>query len=62
MARLSVLNSSEASDPTCLPRRVLGTTVNLSTITRHGARSSLRALGWMESLTIGAGVGSVVRG
>ena len=62
MARLSAFTSSEASEPTNLPRRVLGTAVNLSTIIRHGARSPLRALGWTESLKIGAGVGSVVKG
>ena len=62
MARLSVLTSSEASDPTSLPRRILGTAVNLSTIIRHGARSPLWALGLMESRKIGAGVGSVVKG
>jgi hypothetical protein len=56
MARLSALTSSEDSEPTNLPRRVLGTAVNLSTIIRHGARSPLSALGWTESLKIGAGV------
>ncbi len=45
MARLSAFTSSEASEPTSLPRRFLGTAVNLSTIIRHGARSPLRALG-----------------
>ena len=50
MARLSAFTSSEASEPTSLPRRLLGTAVNLSTIIRHGARSPLWALGWTESL------------
>jgi hypothetical protein len=62
MARLSAFTSSEASEPTSLPRRLLGTAVNLSTIIRHGARSPLPALGWTESLKIGACVGSVVKG
>ena len=62
MARLSAFTSSEANEPTGLPRRLLGTAVNLSTIIRHGARSPLSALGWMDSLKIGAGVGSVVKG
>jgi hypothetical protein len=62
MARLSAFTSSEASEPTSLPRRLLGTAVNLSTIIRHGARSPLWALGWTESLKIGAYVGSVVKG
>jgi len=62
MARLSAFRSSEASEPTRLPMRILGTAVNLSTIIRHGARSPLRALGWTESLKIGACVGSVVNG
>ena len=59
---MSAFTSSEASEPTSLPRRLLGTAVNLSTIIRHGARSPLSALGWTESLKIGAGVGSVVKG
>src|SRR4026209_1428869 len=62
MARLSALISSELSDPTSLPRRLLGTAVNLSTIIRHGERRPLCALGWMVSLKIGTGVGSVVKG
>ena len=62
MARLSAFTSSEASEPTGLPKRLLGTAVNLSTIIRQGARSPLRALGWTESLKIGACVGSVVKG
>ena len=45
MARLSAFTSSEASEPTSLPRRFLGTAVNLSTIIRHGARNPLWALG-----------------
>jgi len=62
MARLSAFTSSEASEPTSLPRRFLGTAVNLSTIIRHGARSPLWGLGWMGSLKIGAGVESVISG
>jgi len=62
MARLSAFTSSEASEPTSLPRRLLGTAVNLSTIIRHGARSPLWTPGWTESLKIGACVGSVVKG
>jgi hypothetical protein len=41
MARLSVLISSEVSDPSSLPSRLLGTAVNLSTIIRHGERRPL---------------------
>ena len=62
MARLTAFTSSEASEPTRLPRRLLGTAVNLSTIIRDGARSPLRAPGWTGSLNIGACVGSVVNG
>ena len=62
MARLSAFTSSEASEPTNLPRRFLGTAVNLSTIIRHGVRRPLWALGWTDSLKIGACVGSVVKG
>ena len=62
MARFSAFISKEASDPTSLPRRLLSTSVNLSTIIRHGARSPLWALGCTESLKIGACVGSVVKG
>ncbi|HET9605905.1 MAG TPA: hypothetical protein VFO87_02570 [Nitrospira sp.] len=62
MARLSALLSSEVSDPTSLPSRLLGTAVNLSTFIRHGERRPLWVLGWMGSLKIGAGVGSVVKG
>lgn len=36
MARLSAFTSSEASEPTSIPRRRFGTAVNLSTIIRHG--------------------------
>jgi hypothetical protein len=39
MARLSAFTSSEANEPTSLPKRLLGTAVKLSTIIRHGARS-----------------------
>lgn len=45
MARLSAFPSSEASEPTSLPRRLLGTAVNLSIIIRQGVRSPLRAPG-----------------
>ena len=62
MARLSAFTSSEASEPTRVPRRLLGTAVNLSTIIRHGARSPLWAPDWTESLKIRAGIGSVVKG
>ena len=62
MARLSAFTSSEASEPTSLPSRFLGTAVNLSTIIQHGAPNPLRAWGSTESLKIGAGVGSVVKG
>jgi hypothetical protein len=55
MARLSALLSSEVSDPTSLPSRLLGTAVNLSTFIRHGERRPLWVLGWMGSLKIGAG-------
>lgn len=41
MARFSILTSSEASDPTSLPRRLLGTAVNLSTMIRPGAQPTL---------------------
>jgi hypothetical protein len=61
-ARLSAFTSSEASEPTSLPRRLLGTAVNLSAIIRHGARSPLWAPGWTESRKIDACVGSVVKG
>ena len=62
MARLRAFTSSEASEPTILPRRFLGTAVNLSTIIRHGARNPLWAVDWTDSLKIGASVGSVVKG
>src|SRR5258708_10208766 len=62
MPRLSALTSSAASDPSSLPRRLLGTAVTLSTIIRHGTRSPLCVLGWMGTLKIGARVGSVVNG
>src|SRR5258706_8097402 len=52
MARLSAFTSSEANEPTRLPKRLLGTAVNLSTIIRHGARSPLWVLGWTASLKI----------
>ena len=47
MARLSALISSEVSDPTSLPSRLLGTAVNLSTFIRHGERRPLWSpAGW----------------
>ena len=45
IARLRVFMSSDASDPTSFPRRLLGTAVTLSTIIRHGAFSPFLVLG-----------------
>ena len=46
MARLSDLTSSEASEPTSLPRRLLGTAVNLSTIIRARTALANGSDGW----------------
>ena len=45
MARLSAFTCSGPVEPTSLPKRLLGTAVNLSTIIRHGARSPLWSAG-----------------
>ncbi len=61
-APLSAFSSSPLNLPTRCPSRFRGTAVSLSTISRQGDRSPVRAFDGTGSLKIGADVGSVVRG